>query len=265
MKRERNVHFFIIPMLLLLLLSFSPECVLAKERSIYVGDLINVRVSAKDYSESDLRDKFKAFEIVGITEDADAFVVTLRSFEPGEKTIRLGNKELKISIKSTLKEIKRNGIFEGDLKPEKEGFKLAWQTVFYILLALFAAFGGLSLWRFIKRKKNIALSPFQRFNKILDKLVIKEAGYFVKLTLALKEYFEVRYSCSIKGKTSAEIIEEIRNIPELEQRLSDIRSWLEECDNYKFAGISATAREKLELRNKLMEIVIQIDKAKKED
>lgn len=265
MKRERNVHFFIIPILLILLLSFSPTCVLAKERSIYVGDLINVRVSTKDYSEGDLRSKFKAFEIVGITEDADAFVVTLRSFEPGEKTVKLGNKELKISIKSTLKEIKRNGIFEGDLKPEKAGFKIAWQIVFYILLALIAASGGLLIWWFRKKKKNLALSPFQRFNKMMDKLVINDAGYFVKLTQALKQYFEVRYSCHIKGKTSAEIIEEIRSIPGLEEKIPAIRSWLEKCDNFKFAGIAADAGEKQELREKLMELVTQIDMAKKED
>lgn len=264
MKKVR-IKPFLVTILIWLFLFISSQQLFAEERNIYVGDLINLKVSSQEFTKSELQDKFKDFEIVNITENDEGFLVTLCTFETGEKTIQLGNKEIKISVKSTLNEIERNEIYEGDLSPEKASFSINWLVVFCILLAVFLVTGGVTLWKFIKNRKRIALSPYERFIEQTNKCVLDDEEYFVKLTLNLKEYLEAKYSFSIRGKTSAEIIEEIKFVSALMPRISMIRSWLEESDYYKFSGVATTINRKQELLDELLEIVRKIEEAKEEE
>lgn len=243
---------------------FSEAFAMAEERSIFVGDLINIKISAQSFSENELREKFKDFEIVNIKQDSEDYFVSLRSFDPLEKTIILGSKELKITIKSTLNEIKRDAIFDGNLNPQEPSFTMNWQVVFFILLFLFVVTGGIFLWNLKNKRKNLQLSPFKCFNKQIGKIAFDDELYFVKLTLALKEYLESRYSCCIKEKTSNETIEELKYIPELKESIFTIKCWLEENDYYKFTGVTTGMDKKKELLERLIDIVTKIDMVKEE-
>ncbi|NLD47258.1 MAG: hypothetical protein GX660_08665 [Clostridiaceae bacterium] len=262
MKKGNKVLFLII---LVLFLFVSSVSVLAKTRSIYVGDLIELKVTSKDISIEDLRDKFKDFDVVDIKEDDDSFIITIRSFEPGEKTVLIGDKEIKIDIKSTLEEIKRDGIFEGDLNPLSSGAYVEWKYVLIILLGVFLITGLISLWRYIKDKRKAAITPYERFICQTKNMSPEEEVYPVKLTGSFKEYIEAICSCRIRGKTSSEIMDEINGMPVLKPVLEDLERWFSECDVYKFSGIAATIKDKQELLGKLIEIAGKIEDIKREN
>ncbi len=234
----------------------------AEERSIYVGDLIEIRITANEFTVDELKDKFKEFEIVSLEEEKDGVHIILRTFEVGEKTVQLGSKELKIIIRSTLEKIDRNEIFEGDLTPIKSGFSVSLKYVFFALLFIFLATGVVVLIQYIKKRKITSLSPYEFFINQVSKLLLNDDKFFVKLTWCLKTYLETSYNLKIRGKTSAEIIQEIKDVYELKANLPEINSWLLESDYYKFAGAVASDDKKYELVEYLKKLVRNIENAK---
>ena len=68
--------------------------------------------------------------------------------------------------------------------------------------------------------------------------------YLVKLTESFKKYIEDVYSYSIRGKTSSEIIGEIKNIKEVNPILKNLEKWLYECDIFKFSGKTPSHEDK---------------------
>lgn len=256
MKKYRVTTFLIS---FVLLLVFSSSRVLAEERSLFVGDLIEIKIESVEFTADELRDKFKDFEIVDLKDATDGYLITLRSFEVGEKTIQLGNKQVIITIKSTLDELKRDEVFEGDLSPQKAGFFVQWKYVFYILIIVVIFTGGFSLWLFLIRKKVTLLSSYRNFANKVDKISLDDRECFVKMTLFFKEYLEAKYSICISGKTSTEIISEIDYVSDLQLVLSDIQKWLKESDYYKFAGVVAPIDRKQILLNEIKELVRKIE------
>ena len=91
-------------------------------RSIYVGDVITVEIMTRDFSSEALRERFKDFDIVEIKDVSGGYALSLRTFETGEHTVLLGDKEVVIDVRSTLDEIKRDGIFEGGAGVIEPGF-----------------------------------------------------------------------------------------------------------------------------------------------
>lgn len=259
MKKEKIVLSLLVLFLSLIILS---GWVLAEERSIFVGDLIQIKVSSQKVSSEELRDKFKDFEIVNIEDKKDGYLITLRSFETGEKKIQLGDKEIVIDIKSTLNEIKRNDIFEGKLILEKAGISINWKYVFYILLMVFLLTGVMNLIRYLKNRKVSLISPYQHFMNQTNNISVEDDRYFVKLTFCFKEYIEFCYSCRIRGKTSSEIIDEMSCLPGLQSSLPIIRSWLEKSDQFKYAGIHVSKEKKQKLHEELTELVRKIEETK---
>lgn len=260
MRKEKYALLLIILSLFLIIL---PGKVLAEERSIFVGDLIQIKVESREFTRDELIGKFKDFEVVDIKDAADGFIVILRSFETGEKTVQLGDKEVTVVVRSTLDEIERNEIYEGDLRPEKAGFSIEWKYVFGVLLIIFLVTGRISILRHIKKGKISSLTPYQRFINDINNILLDEDDYFVKLTLRFKEYMELSYSFRIRGKTTIEIIDEIRSVPGLKESLTDINAWLKESDHYKFSGSTATIDKKQKLRDYLEELVNRIEATKK--
>jgi len=92
MKRKLTLFFFI----LFLLIPFGHG--LAEERNIYVGDLIELKVITHAFSEEEMRERFSEFEIVALESKTDGYLLTLRTFETGEKTVQLGDKEIVIHV-----------------------------------------------------------------------------------------------------------------------------------------------------------------------
>jgi len=241
----------------LLLLPFGR--VYAEERNIYVGDLINIKIANQNLTEEELRDKFADFEIVKLKEEADGYLLTIRSFDPGEKTIQIGNDELKITVKSTLKEIDRKEVYEGNLTPKPAGFYVEVKYLLYAVVFLFLLTGAILLIRFIRRRKAVVLTPYQRFLGQIDSVALTMEDCFIQLNFSLKEYLEQCCSCKIKGKTSDEIIQELSRIPNLELNLSALYSWFEKCDYYKFTQAEASMDYKQSILEELKELIPNIE------
>ena len=68
---------------------------------------------------------------------------------------------------------------------------------------------------FIKKKKAASLTSYQLFIKNVKGVSLNDTMYLVKLTESFKKYIEDVYSYSLRGKTSSEIIGEIKNIKEV--------------------------------------------------
>jgi len=245
--------------LLLLIFSIFPMQAIAESRNIYVGDLIDIKVITKEFSRSELEEKFKDFEIVSINEDREGFLITLRTFETGEKKIQLGDKEIIIDVKSTLDDIQRDDVFEGSLDPEEAGFSVEWRDIFYLLLAIMLVSGCISFRKYLAKRKIRILTPFEQFVMQINSIPLDDDNFFVKLTAGLKEYIESAYSCCIRGKTSTELVNAISGLPGLYESLPAIRSWLTECDRLKFTGVKVSKEKRQAVCSELIELVKKID------
>lgn len=231
----------------------------AEERDIYIGDLVELKITTREFTEDEIREKFKEFEIVGLKSIPEGFIITLRTFEPGEKIVDLGNSEIIITVKSTLDEIDRNELFEGNPAAESAGFTINFNYLFYASAAVFFVSGALLAAQYIKKRRDLSLTPYVRFKKRIDKVSADDGDYLVKLTMYFREYLESRFSLIIKGKTSTEMMGEISPTDDLRPFTGEIGNWLNESDYYKFSGNAATRDKKLELLAGLKEIVSKIE------
>ncbi len=261
MKRAKII-LFVLTMLIFCICASGISMAEAEKRSIFIGDLIELKITSDSIGIDEIQDKFKDFEIVDIKEDNDSILLTLRSFEPGEKTIQIGNKEIKIDVKSTLKEIKRDGVFEGDSMPISAPNSFAWKYVLFVMLGIFLITGVINLVLLFKRRKKTQMDPYGIFKMQVKGVPLEDSEYLVKLTKSFKEYIEKVYSCTIRGKTTSELIEEIKLIPDLQPVLPAIHNWLKDSDRFKYTGITAGEEKKQEFLELLLELVIKIDYAK---
>ncbi|MCL1873685.1 MAG: hypothetical protein FWF85_06175 [Clostridiales bacterium] len=254
MKKTR-----IICWLLVLLLLSTPLEVKAETRSIYVGDIVTLEINSNKFSPEQLREKFQAFDILEIKSKADGYLLSLRSFEVGEQIIVLGDKEIIINVASTLDEIKREDIFAGDMGVTEPGFSFSWRLLFYLAAAVFALSGIFFLFKILKKRKIEALSPHQLFLRRCSTLSEADDKYFVSLTFYFKKYLESLYSFQIIGKTSREIVAELKEIEDLSSMLLPIGDWLNECDRMKFTGAVISAEERQQHYGELLDLVEKID------
>lgn len=258
----KKIEIILLLLIISMFFVISPIRIWAEERNIYVGDLIQLKVQAQDLTLDELKDKFKDFDIVNVSNISDGYILTLRSFETGEKIIQLGDKEVKIVVKSTLDEIERNEVFEGDVTPEGVGFYVKWKYILFTLIGVFLLTLAFNLRLFLKKRKTSSLKPYQRFIKGISDLSVDQNDYLVNLTMCFKEYLESSYSFRIKGKTSTEIINEIDRMSGFNEKLPEIKSWLRENDYYKFSGTAASMAKKLSLMENLTELVGRIEETK---
>jgi len=256
--KEVKKAVFILFLIMIMLASSGLSS--ATERNIYVGDLIELKITTEVLTEDEVREKFRDFEIVDLKTVSDGFLITIRTFEAGEKIINIGSSEIVITVKSTLEEIERNEPFEGDMSPESPGFSIYYNLLFYILV--FASFvtGGILLANYIKRRRDSQKSPYQRFTERIKKLSFEDGKYLVMITRCLKEYLEQKFTLDIKGKTSSEIIREISTVQDLQPVSGKVHNWLGEMDHYKFSGVFSTPEKKQELLSELKEIVSEIER-----
>lgn len=257
MKKVKKAAFITLIMMLILAFSGLSSAV---ERNIYVGDLIELKITAQGLTGDEVREKFKDFEIVDLKTVSDGFLITIRTFETGEKVVNLGNSEIIITVKSTLGEIDRNDLFEGDTSPENPGFPMDYGILFYVLLLASVVTGGILLANYIKRRRDSLKNPYRRFLDRIKKIPVDDSRYLVMITKCLKKYLEQKFKLNIKGKTSAEILREISAVQCLQPMYEKIRGWLEEMDHYKFSGVFSTDEKKQELLSNLKEFVSEIER-----
>lgn len=255
----KNVKRLLLVLLLSTLFCFPSTTAYAEERSIYVGDLINIKITTQSLTEDELREKFADFEITELKKESDGYIITVRSFDVGEKTIELDNQELKITVKSTLKDLGRTDIFNGSTGTKPAGYTFAWQFVLYGLILIFLITGGVTARGLIRRKRQASLTPYERFHLELGKIILAEDSCFVRLTKILKQYMDAKLSINIKGKTSSEIVAEVRDFPVMDNKLKDLQSWLEDCDFYKFTKTVSTMEHKQKLLENLKALVKEME------
>lgn len=235
-----------------------------ESRRLYIGDMITLEITAQSLTEAEIREHFSDFEIVDLQWDRGRFLVTLRTFEPGEYSVLIGSKEVLIQVGSTLEDIDRDDVFEGSRDVIAPPALIPWRLVFYAALAVFALSGGTLLVKPLIRRREERLSPYQLFRKKAFSLNLDSDSYFVDLTLLFKRYLESLYQFRIIGKTSTEIAAELRQLQMLDDILPEIEAWLGVCDRFKFSGVEITRPQKEAHFRKLMAITERIDKQRQQ-
>ena len=232
----------------------SDGSVTDSDRSIYVGDIVALEIRAPGLSQEDLREAFSAFEILDLSAKNGIYHIFLRSFEPGEYRALFGDKELVITVRSTLEDIERDTVYEGAWRSGKPGFVFHWRALFYLCAGMFAlSAASVAMFAFLKKKVK-PVSPYQLFLRQSAALRAQEENYLVDLTRLLKEYLGSLYQRRIIGKTTFEIVSELKETPMPDDALSDIGSWLSECDRMKFSGAIVSASRKEAHYAKLLEL-----------
>jgi len=255
-----NIKKIICLLLVLLLFIIAPLSVSAETRNIYVGDIISLQIESREFSPEELTEKFRDFEIVEIKDEPGGYKISMRTFETGEYKIILGDKEIIINVKSTLDDIEREDLFEGRKRVAKPGFSFYWRVLFYISSSVFILSGGFILTKILIKRKIKAQPPLRLFLQRSGLLSPEDDNYFVDLTFYFKEYIGSLYNCKIIGKTSVEIIKELKKIKALENdMLREIYIWLIKCDKLKFSGVDVSAEEKREHYNSLIDLAEKID------
>ncbi|MFO7819112.1 MAG: hypothetical protein R6V17_02640 [Halanaerobacter sp.] len=230
----------------------------AQERKIYVGDLINLEITT-DMAADKVKEKFSAVERVEFKEDAGVYQLKIRSFEPGEKVIELGDKEISLVVESTLEKYsEREEVFKGDLSVKEAEFEFNWTYLFYLIGLIVLSLIVYYLWKLWKSRSWTSKTAYQKFEELFTEAEQRE-DYLVALTYALKRYLEERFNCQIIGKTSAEIIEEVEDISALQEHLAALEDWLQQVDYYKYTKAEADTDGQYELAAALQEIVDEIE------
>lgn len=262
-------------------------------RNIYVGDIITLKITAQGLSDEELREKFHDFEITMLEKINDEYLLSLRTFEPGEYKVLVGDKEIIINVSSTLNDINREDIFEGGTGINEAYKAFYWRIYFYIAGGIFLLSGGFVLLKLIVKRKNKEPSPYQIFLKRTSVLIVEDDNFLVDLTLCFKEYLEGMLGCQIIGKTSSEIINELKGLKAeidnnfhnisskkptdisiseenstinyqmmfkgIETMLPTIEAWLIDCDRLKFMSEFIPIEGKHRLYNELIELVEKIE------
>ena len=259
-------------LLAVLLFIVAPKAVCAEEsaggdsfweessgsRAIYIGDIITLNIMA-GISEEQLAEKFSGFEITEIKNIPGGYALSMRTFMTGEHRIVIGNKEIVINIRSAAEDIERNGLFDGDARVIGPGFPFYWRAVFYAAACGFALTGAFLLFAALQKERAKNISPRKLFMMRSGALSVYDRNFFVDLTYCFKEYIGSVHKRKIIGKTSAEIIEELSDIGQLESFIPEIKKWLADCDRMKFTGIEPSAEEKRGHCSALIGLVREID------
>jgi len=258
---KNGAAFFL---LLLLLFGAMQTWSAAETRRIYIGDIIKLRIEAADYAAYEIREKFNDFEIVELKERDDGFEVSLRTFEPGERRILLGDTEIIIDVGSVLEDIQRDGVFEGSVEPVRTGVYIVWRYVFYAVAAVCAVSGVLYFRSHTRDIKDaVPANPYERFLRQSRSIMPEDDEFYIKQTHCLKEYLETVFSCRILSLTTTEILVAADELPGLDEGIkAELGRWLEESDMIKFAGVSASRQRNEEMKKRLEELVSRIEATK---
>ncbi len=251
MRSIRIKHYLLICLICLCIVA---KPVMAEERNIYVGDLITLDVKSKVIDEEELLEALEEFEVVDMKESKEGYKVTIRSFEPGEKKIAIGNQDITVSIASTLDDIPREDIFEGDLTPRGGGKVTPWFMMYIVVIGVFGISGCVLLIGKVRRCKDKKVLPYERFRSALEAVDLSTVSSLVEMTAILKGYMEDVFHCRIIGKTSGEIMLEIQQIDRTSPYRPYINQWLTICDTYKFSGMQINVEQVEKLRLDLIQI-----------
>lgn len=243
--------------LIILLVVFS-QSAFSTEKSIYIGDLIRLKISG-DTSEKEIKNSFKDFEIEKIESVNGGYIIEFRSFNVGINKVKIGNKVLKIDVKSSLNKFKNKDIIESSLDNKNIKKPLPITILLYIfVLLLTILIIAYIVYRIIKYKKHKKLSPKEYFELILKNK--KNKNQLEVWTFALKKYSEKRFNINIFDKTQKETKLELIKYDFLKDMKNDILKWLEVSYNYKYQKILCDEDKKENILVQLKEIINKLEK-----
>ena len=136
--------------------------------------------------------------------------------------------------------------------PQKDLPPLSWKLVGFValgLLALAAVVVGLvALVRLIARKvKEHRMSPIERAWVELDRLLKKGLpgrgrykDFYVELTMVVRRYIQRKYGIKAPHLTTEEFLRDNRIAELANNRIAELKAFLESADMVKFAGVQAT-------------------------
>jgi len=239
---------------------------LAKTRSIYIGDIIRLKIENTELTAPEIKQKFKEqqFEIVNLEEQPTGYRLAVRNFEPGAKVIKLPNKKIKIDIKSTLEEKEQEQIYSSQLGIKEPDFSVPYHYFLYGLAVVAASGVVIMGWKFIKQKRKKGLTPYQQFHQELEEIDVETKNCLAHLTLAVKRYLEAEFDCRLAGKTAGEVVAEVSKLKVLGQYRTELKNWLEETAIYKYTQQQAGREKKQRLREDLIGLVEQIEDKRQE-
>ena len=229
-------------------------------RSIYVGDIVTLRVTARDISSESVKAAFRDFDILEIMQEHDGYRVSIRTFQIGEHTVTLGNRKIVIHVRSVLEDIERDTLFAGEQGLYEPGVSLNLLPFCLSAAGVFTLSLGFIGLDKLKKRKSKTPNPLQLFIKRTAALSAEDDRYCVALTFHFKEYMESQIHRRIIGKTSDEIMAGLQQDASLSPLFARIRAWLHECDRLKFTGVAVTAQDKQLLYEALLSLVCHIDK-----
>lgn len=254
LKNQRKLRMILVA-LLMFLFAWTSLAATNESRNIYIGDEVTFIVDAMAITKDGLSEALKDFEILNLQEKKNVYEVTVRTFQPGDYSINLGNTELLIKVASTLEDFQRDTIFEGDLKPWKAKADLHWLILYGIAGLTFLVTVVNILLKVFRNRKERSLSPYDRFLGTMKGLDFSQQAGLVTMTKAFKTYIESTYDVIICGKTTEEILAELMEISPFHGDLQQIHNWLQHCDALKFRGQMITEVDQEHLRQDMLSIV----------
>ena len=136
--------------------------------------------------------------------------------------------------------------------PQKDLPPLSWKLVGWVALGVFClASFVLGLWLavryLVRRVKEHRMSPIERAWVELDRLLQKGLpgrgrykDFYVELTMVVRRYVQRKYGIKAPHLTTEEFLRNNRIIELSNNRIVELRKFLESADMVKFAGVEAT-------------------------
>lgn len=232
MKKKIKRMYFSFLLGILFLYYLSGTVIDAKEREIYVGDIVVLEISNMKLSEEEIREAFFAFEVLKIEIEEEKAKIEMRIFTPGKYEVWLGNQPITIVVSSTLdgsEEDIRDEMLEIKI-PKNMDFLYQIAGIMGILLIV------MLLIRFLPRrkKKEKKRTPREQFLYEIEQVNPHDEKALGSWSISLKRYMETVFQVEIMGKTT----EEIQDIMVKQSRESEVGreiiGWLMTSDIYKY-------------------------------
>ena len=136
--------------------------------------------------------------------------------------------------------------------PKKDLPPLSWRLVGWVALAVLAVLallaGLVAAGRYIARRvKEHRMSPIERAWVELDRLLKKGLpgrgrykDFYVELTMVVRRYVQRKYGIKAPHLTTEEFLRNNRIVELSNNRIAELKAFLESADMVKFAGVEAT-------------------------
>ena len=136
--------------------------------------------------------------------------------------------------------------------PKKDLPPLSWRLVGWVALAVLAVLallaGLVAVGRYMARRvKEHRMSPIERAWVELDRLLKKGLpgrgrykDFYVELTMVVRRYVQRKYGIKAPHLTTEEFLRNNRIVELSNNRIAELKAFLESADMVKFAGVEAT-------------------------